>query len=234
MYRFMRLFLVLIPFLPNYLNATSSFDELEKSKVRQKIFHQGFNIDESYKAFNGQGISYDLKNVIVSVSAFTLSEGKYTFAFNQEAVLDLTREEQKVSNTIPAIPPAAVAIALLVEGEPQFTGGVGQRRLITSLNDHIFQFKDNIRPTDVTLLLSNHSQDNGEWVDRSKVSMSLRITLDGEHHFYESLSNFNASDVEEYGSIVPSGRASHVTSHSAATSDDSFNLFWREVLNNNS
>ncbi|MGN6671029.1 MAG: hypothetical protein ACTHJ4_05780, partial [Candidatus Nucleicultricaceae bacterium] len=87
MYRFMRLFLVLIPFLPNYLNATSSFDELEKSKVRQKIFHQGFNIDESYKAFNGQGISYDLKNVIVSVSAFTLSEGKYTFAFNQEAVL---------------------------------------------------------------------------------------------------------------------------------------------------
>lgn len=229
--RVVSLFLILISGVLNHLNASHLVEEVGKSKVRQKIFHQDFNVEEGYKAFNGQGILYDLKNVVVSVSAFTLNEGKYSFAFNQEDLLELTQEEQKVSNTIPAIPPAAVAVALLVEGEPQFTGGVKSRRLITSLNDHIFKFGRNIRPTDVTLLLTNKVDDGGEFVDRSKVKMSLRLTLDEEHVFYESLSDFHSEDSEGLGVIIPSDRATFVTGHSAATSEDSFNLHWLETLN---
>ena len=83
----MRLFLALIPFLPNYLNAADSFEGLEKHKARQKVFHQGFSVGESYKAFDSLGISYDLNKIVVSVSAFTVSEGKYTFLLIRKQLL---------------------------------------------------------------------------------------------------------------------------------------------------
>ncbi len=219
-------------FFSNTLLASNS--EIPRSEVKQKIFHKDFRLDEHYKGFNAQGVPFDFSKVVVTVSAFTWDAegGKYRFAFNQETTLDLSEEEQSVRNVIPAIPPAAIGVALEVEGDERFGGAVRPRRLITSLADFIFNFGENIRPTEVTLMLSNHVMEQGEIVDRSRVNMSVRMTLDGEHKFFNSLANLQDRDFAEHGDVKPLSQAPHITRQSASTEEDTFNYFWLDKLNN--
>jgi hypothetical protein len=211
----------------------ASHVEIPVSNVKQKIFHKDFRLDEYYKGFNAQGVPFDFSKVIVTVSAFTWDseKEKYRFAFNQEATLDLSAEEQSVRNVIPAIPPAAIGVALEVEGDERFAGAVRPRRLITALSDFMFNFGGNIRPTEVTLMLSNHEMAEGEVVDRSKVNMSVRVTLDGEYQFFKSMANLQERDFAEHGDVKPLSQAPHITRHSASTEADTFNYFWLDKLN---
>lgn len=208
--------------------------EVPISQVQQKIFHKDFRLDERYKGFNGQGVPFDFSKVIVTVSAFTWDseKEKYRFAFNQEAILDLSKAEQAVRNVIPAIPPAAIGIALEVEGDERFGGAVRPRRLITSLSDFIFNFGGAIRPSEVTLMLSNHKIEDDGRMDRSKVNMSVRVTLDGEHKFFNSMAELQDRDFAEYGDVKPLSQAPHITRQSASTEEDTFNYYWLDKLNN--
>lgn len=209
----------------------ASCEEIQPSQVKQKIFHKDFSVEQNYEGYTGQGVPYNLKKVIVSVSAFTKKDGTYTFAFNEEAVLDLSRDEQKVHATIPAIPPAAIAVALLVEGDLPLAKDVYPRRLITSLSDHIFKFGQNIKPSEVTLMITNKIEDEGEIVDRTKVTMSLRTTIDGIDEFHVSTAALQSRALQDSHDLLSAEKAMHVTRRSAATAEDSFNFFWYDYLN---